>query len=43
MIIKEYLRVGQRNPFEKYLEAVEISTVACFLSTTFNSIAKKEK
>ena len=43
MVIKEYLSVGKGNPFEKYLEAVEVSAVACFLSTKFNSIAKKEK
>ncbi|RIA81491.1 kinase-like domain-containing protein, partial [Glomus cerebriforme] len=43
MVIKEYHRTGKVNPFEKYLEAVEISTVAYFLSTEFNSIAEQKK
>ncbi|RIA81489.1 kinase-like domain-containing protein, partial [Glomus cerebriforme] len=43
MVIKEYHRVGKGNPFEKYLESVEISTVAHFLSTKFNSIAELNK
>ena len=42
MVIKEYLNVGRRNPFEKYLEAVEVSTVAFILSAKFNSIAKRK-
>ncbi|GBC01278.1 hypothetical protein RclHR1_04120008 [Rhizophagus clarus] len=43
MVIKEYHCVGKTNPFEKYLEAIEVSTVACFLSTKFNSIIKRGK
>ncbi|GBB99217.1 hypothetical protein RclHR1_03450012 [Rhizophagus clarus] len=44
MVIKEYLHDGkQNNPFEKYLEAVEISTVAYFLSEEFNYFARKKK
>ncbi|GBB86403.1 hypothetical protein RclHR1_12840001 [Rhizophagus clarus] len=44
MVIKEYLNDGkQNNPLEKYLEAVEISTVAYFLSEEFNFIARKKK
>jgi hypothetical protein len=42
MVIKEYHHVGRNDPFEKYLEAVEISTVAYFLSTEFNFIAKEK-
>jgi hypothetical protein len=43
MVIKEYLHFGKRNnPLEKYLEAVEIFTVAYFLSTQFNSIAEQK-
>ncbi|RGB39928.1 kinase-like domain-containing protein [Rhizophagus diaphanus] len=43
MVIKEYLHIGKRNnPLEKYLEAVEIFTVAYFLSTQFNSIAEQK-
>ncbi|PKY45243.1 hypothetical protein RhiirA4_459765 [Rhizophagus irregularis] len=43
MVIKEYLKVGERNnPLEKYLEAVEVSTVAYFLSTKFNWIAEQK-
>ncbi|CAB4439743.1 unnamed protein product [Rhizophagus irregularis] len=39
----EYLKVGERNnPLEKYLEAVEVSTVAYFLSTKFNWIAEQK-
>jgi hypothetical protein len=43
MVIKEYHCVGKTNPFEKYLEAVEVSTVAYFLSEEFNSFTKQEK
>ena len=43
MVIKEYHHIGRNDPFEKYLEAVEISTVAYFLSTKFNFIAEQEK
>jgi len=42
MVIKEYFHIGQGNPFEKYLEAVEISTVAYFLSTRFNWYAVRK-
>jgi hypothetical protein len=43
MVMKEYLEVGERNnPLEKYLEAVEVSTVAYFLSTKFNWIAEQK-
>jgi hypothetical protein len=42
MVIKEYIHVGQNDPFEKYLEAVEVSTVAYFLSTEFNLIAERK-
>ncbi|GES94002.1 kinase-like domain-containing protein [Rhizophagus clarus] len=43
IVIKKYLHIGKRNNLlEKYLEAVEISTVASFLSTQFNSIAQQE-
>ncbi|RGB27358.1 hypothetical protein C1646_819807 [Rhizophagus diaphanus] len=41
MVMKEYLHVGQGDLFEKYLEAIEISTIASFLSTEFNLIAKQ--
>ena len=41
-VIKEYLHTGKNDPFEKYLEAVEISTVAYFLSKEFNYIAKEK-
>ncbi|CAB5354754.1 unnamed protein product [Rhizophagus irregularis] len=41
-VIKEYLHDGKGNPLEKYLEAVEISTVAYFLSREFNFIARKK-
>ncbi|PKY56908.1 kinase-like protein [Rhizophagus irregularis] len=40
MVIKEYLHVGRSDSFEKYIEAIEISTIASFLSTEFNLIAK---
>ncbi|CAG8635776.1 uncharacterized protein OCT59_003702 [Rhizophagus irregularis] len=40
LVIKEYHCVGRTNPFEKYLEAIEISTVASFLSREFNLITK---
>jgi hypothetical protein len=40
--MKEYLLVGRDDPFEKYLEAIEISTIASFLSTEFNLIAKRK-
>ncbi|CAB4463116.1 kinase-like protein [Rhizophagus irregularis] len=43
MVMKEYLKVGERNnPLEKYLEAVEVSTVAHFLSMKFNLIAERK-
>ncbi|PKY54536.1 kinase-like protein [Rhizophagus irregularis] len=42
MVMKEYLHVGQGDLFEKYLEAIEISTIASFLSTEFNLIAKRK-
>jgi hypothetical protein len=42
MVMKEYLKVGQNHPLEKYLEAVEVSTVAYFLSTKFNLIAEQK-
>jgi hypothetical protein len=42
MVMKEYLKVGRNNSLEKYLEAVEVSTVACFLSTKFNLIAEQK-
>ncbi|RIA81492.1 kinase-like domain-containing protein [Glomus cerebriforme] len=43
MVMKEYHRIGKGNPFEKYLEAVEISIVSYFLSIKFNSIAERNK
>ncbi|RHZ65930.1 hypothetical protein Glove_310g22 [Diversispora epigaea] len=43
MVMKEYSQDKSENPFEKYLEAVEISTVAGYLSNEFNSIARKKK
>jgi hypothetical protein len=43
MVIKEYIHVGQGNPFEKYLEAVEISTIAYSLSEEFNWYAERKK
>ncbi|PKC16923.1 kinase-like protein [Rhizophagus irregularis] len=42
MVMKEYLYVGRNDPFEKYLEAVEVSTVAHFLATKFNLIAEQK-
>jgi hypothetical protein len=42
MVIKEYHHIRRCNPLEKYLEAVEVSAVACFLSTKFNLIAKQK-
>ncbi|CAB4439737.1 unnamed protein product [Rhizophagus irregularis] len=42
MVIKEYNHIGQNDPFEKYLEAVEVSTVAYFLSEEFNRHAKRK-
>ncbi|CAB5347078.1 unnamed protein product [Rhizophagus irregularis] len=42
MVIKEYIHVGQNDPFEKYLEAVEISTVTYFLSEEFNWYAERK-
>ncbi|PKC67373.1 kinase-like protein [Rhizophagus irregularis] len=42
MVIKEFLHVGRNNSFEKYIEAIEISTIASFLSTEFNLIAERK-
>ncbi|PKC61296.1 kinase-like protein [Rhizophagus irregularis] len=42
MVMKEYLYVGRNDPFEKYLEAVEVSTVAHFLATKFNLISERK-
>ncbi|PKY54606.1 kinase-like protein [Rhizophagus irregularis] len=42
MVIKEYLHIGRNNSFEKYIEAVEISTIASFLSTEFNLITERK-
>ncbi|CAB4396121.1 unnamed protein product [Rhizophagus irregularis] len=42
IVMKEYLKVGRNKSFERYLEAVEVSTVAHFLSTKFNLIAEKK-
>ncbi|RGB39934.1 kinase-like domain-containing protein [Rhizophagus diaphanus] len=42
MVMKEYLHVGRNDPFEKYIEAIEISTTASFLSTEFNFIAERK-
>ncbi|CAG8711669.1 uncharacterized protein OCT59_002205 [Rhizophagus irregularis] len=43
MVIKKYLNVGKCNPLEKYLESVEVSSVAIFLSTEFNRITERKK
>ncbi|CAB4474498.1 uncharacterized protein OCT59_016049 [Rhizophagus irregularis] len=42
MVIKEYLHIGRNDSFEKYIEAVEISTIASFLSTEFNLITERK-
>ncbi|RHZ48991.1 hypothetical protein Glove_535g4 [Diversispora epigaea] len=42
VVMKEYLIDGTGNPFERYLEAVEISSVASFLSIKFNLIARRK-
>nr|CAG8463537.1 6914_t:CDS:2 [Entrophospora candida] len=42
LVLKEYLKDGRTNPFERYLEAVEISTVATYLSIRFNAIARQK-
>ncbi|CAG8449012.1 17402_t:CDS:2 [Acaulospora morrowiae] len=42
MVMKEYFKNDSHNPFEKYLEAVEISSVASFLSIRFNSVARRK-
>ncbi|RHZ75078.1 hypothetical protein Glove_217g278 [Diversispora epigaea] len=42
MVMKEYSHDKSENSFEKYLEAVEISTVTGYLSKKFNSIARKK-
>ncbi|CAG8561476.1 9894_t:CDS:2 [Acaulospora colombiana] len=42
MVMKEYFKNDSRNPFEKYLEAIEISSVASFLSIRFNSAARRK-
>uniref|UniRef100_A0A1D1XXZ1 Alpha-protein kinase vwkA n=1 Tax=Anthurium amnicola TaxID=1678845 RepID=A0A1D1XXZ1_9ARAE len=41
VVMKEYLSLGQTNPIEKYLEAVEVSTVAYYLSAKFNLATKR--
>src|SRR5207237_1875170 len=41
-VMKEYFKEGSGSPFEKYLEAVEISTVASYLSIKFNSISRQK-
>ncbi|RIA93303.1 kinase-like domain-containing protein [Glomus cerebriforme] len=41
-VMKEYLDVGKKaNSIERYLETVEVSTVAHFLSLKFNSAAER--
>ncbi|PKY45258.1 kinase-like protein [Rhizophagus irregularis] len=42
MVIKEYHRVGRNDSFKKYIVAIEISTIASFLSTEFNLIAERK-
>ncbi|RGB28116.1 kinase-like domain-containing protein [Rhizophagus diaphanus] len=42
IVMKEYLKVRRNESFEKYLETVEVSTVAHFLSTKFNLIAEQK-
>ncbi|CAI2170685.1 15953_t:CDS:1 [Funneliformis geosporum] len=42
VVIKEYLEIGRKaNSVERYLEAVEVSTIAHFLSKQFNIEAKR--
>ncbi|CAG8461786.1 2184_t:CDS:1, partial [Paraglomus occultum] len=42
VVIKEYLKMGYKtNPIEKYLEAVEVSTIAAYLARKFNSATKR--
>jgi len=41
VVIKEY-KIGRKaNPIDKYLEAVEVSTIAAYLATRFNSAIKR--
>ncbi|KAF0430338.1 kinase-like protein [Gigaspora margarita] len=42
MVMKKYIQNASANNFERYLEAVESSTVANHLSGKFNSIAKRK-
>ncbi|RHZ60871.1 hypothetical protein Glove_350g50 [Diversispora epigaea] len=42
IVMKEYSHDKSENSFDKYLEAVEISTVTGYLSKKFNSIARKK-
>ncbi|POG76750.1 kinase-like domain-containing protein, partial [Rhizophagus irregularis DAOM 181602=DAOM 197198] len=42
MVIKEYHRVVRNDSFKKYIVAIEISTIASFLSTEFNLIAERK-
>ncbi|CAG8516570.1 3105_t:CDS:1 [Ambispora gerdemannii] len=42
VIMKEYLELGrQANSMERYLEAIEVSTISCFLAKEFNSAAAR--
>ncbi|RIA93474.1 kinase-like domain-containing protein [Glomus cerebriforme] len=42
IVIKECIDLGKKaNSLERYLEMIEVSTVAYFLSAEFNSVAKK--
>jgi len=44
VVIKEYLNIGYKtDPIEKYLETVEVSTIAAYLATKFNSAIKRMK
>ncbi|CAG8593995.1 2630_t:CDS:2, partial [Dentiscutata heterogama] len=40
MVMKEYMRDGTENLFEKYLESVEISALTSYLTIKFNSKAR---
>ncbi|CAG8595967.1 26041_t:CDS:2 [Dentiscutata erythropus] len=42
MVMKQYFKSASVNPFEKYLESVEISSVTNYLSRRFNTIAKRK-
>ncbi|KAF0496959.1 kinase-like protein [Gigaspora margarita] len=43
MVMKQYFKSASVNPFEKYLESVEISAVTSYLSKRFNTVAKRKE